>query len=119
MSSDGHHENLERASARIGRAVIAFVTKIGVGKRFHADELRRFVLATTGILAPASADRILRLLRQTGRIDYWVVSRRESLYEVIRTEPKETEPTTVIVVKPVPARGSDPPRQADSIRVNP
>jgi hypothetical protein len=74
-----HEENLERVSSRISRAVLNFCRD---HKRFHADELRRAVIAETGITAPASADRILRYLRQRGLLSYTVLSRRESLYEV-------------------------------------
>jgi hypothetical protein len=74
-------ENLERVSSRIGRAIIDFCQ---THRRFHADELRAYAVAETGIAAPASADRILRDLRLRGVIDYVVVNRRASLYEVIK-----------------------------------
>lgn len=80
---DTHEENLERVTTRIWRAVISFCKD---NPRFHADELRRFVIRETGIVAPASADRILRYLRQKKRLDYKVLSRRESLYQVIEHE---------------------------------
>ena len=73
-------ENLERVSSRIEAAIIKFCKE---HRTFHADELRQAVIRDTGIAAPASADRILRLLRQKGVIIYEVVSRRESLYRVI------------------------------------
>jgi hypothetical protein len=73
-------ENLERVSSRIGRAIIDFCR---AHKRFHADDLRKAVISETGIAAPASADRILRDLRKRGVIDYRVLSRRESLYEIV------------------------------------
>ena len=77
---DSHEANLERVSSRISRAVIEFCRE---HFRFHADELRQYVSRETGIAAPASADRILRHLRQQRKIDYRVISRRESLYEMI------------------------------------
>lgn len=73
-------EQLERVSARIARPILVFCK---AHKRFHADELRRFVVSQVGVAAPGSADRVLRDLRQQGRLNYVVVSRRESLYEVI------------------------------------
>ena len=76
---DGQQENLERVSSRIGWAIVQFCRE---HPRFHADELRKAVERETGIAAPASADRILRDLRQKGVIAYTVLSRRESLYEV-------------------------------------
>jgi hypothetical protein len=82
-SDDGgeQQENLERVSSRIERAILGFCRE---HREFHADDLRRAVITATGIAAPASADRILRLLRQRGKLDYRVVNRRESLYEVMR-----------------------------------
>jgi hypothetical protein len=74
-------QHLERVSSRIGRAIIGFCR---AHRRFHADELRKAVVDETGIAAPASADRILRNLRQRGVIGYKVVSRSESLYEVTK-----------------------------------
>lgn len=73
-------ENLERVSVRITPWVKQFCR---THKRFHADALHEYVIRMTGIAAPASADRILRMLRQTGFISYRCISRRESLYEVL------------------------------------
>lgn len=72
-------ENLERISSRIGAAIIAFCE---AHRRFHAEDLRKYVIRETGISAPGSADRILRYLRQRRIMGYRVLSRRESLYEV-------------------------------------
>jgi hypothetical protein len=74
-------EHLERVFSRIARAILEFCRD---HRQFHADDLRRAVIIATGITAPASADRILRDLRQRGVIDYRVVDRRASLYEVTR-----------------------------------
>ena len=50
-------------------------------KEWHVEELRRFVFdKVNGYVAPASPDRILRDLRQKGRVNYVVVSRAKSLY---------------------------------------
>lgn len=75
-------ENLERVTARIGGSVVNFC-RGRVGRRFFAEDLHQAVLRDTGLVAPASADRILRNLRQRGVIGYKVVSRHESLYEII------------------------------------
>ena len=83
---DDQQENLERVSSRIARAVLAFCE---VHRRFHAEELRKFVIRETGISAPGSADRILRDLRKRGLIDYRVLSRRGSYYEVLAIRGKE------------------------------
>lgn len=76
---DSQDEDLQRISSRIGRAILEFCR---AHRSFHADELRRYVISETGIAAPASADRILRDLRQKKRLDYIVRSRAESSYEV-------------------------------------
>jgi hypothetical protein len=80
FSFDEQQENLERVSSRIAQAIFRFCRE---HRRFHADELRRYVVAETGIAAPGSADRILRDLRQRKLIEYRVLNRRESLYEVL------------------------------------
>ena len=72
--------HLDRVSSRIGAAVLDFCQ---AHRQFHAGELHRHVEDATGVSAPASADRILRDLRQRGVLKYRVVSRRESLYEVV------------------------------------
>jgi hypothetical protein len=81
---DEQQENLERVTARIGAAIIEFCLKklASTDRSFHAEDLRRYVTLKTGISAPASADRVLRDLRQRGVITYRVLNRRESLYEV-------------------------------------
>lgn len=77
-----HEPNLNRVSARIGGSILRYFAEYAPGYRFHVEELRKWVLDETGILAPASADRVLRDLRQKGRLDYHVVSRKQSLYQI-------------------------------------
>jgi hypothetical protein len=72
---------LSRVSGRIAEAIVGFC-RARVGQTFHADELRRWVEAETGTAAPGSADRVLRMLRQAGRVRYVVESRAESRYRV-------------------------------------
>jgi len=86
--------NLDRVSYRINLAVMAFCRSIGV-KEFYADELRRYVRRMVGEVAPGSPDRILRNLRQTGQIDYVVVSRSESLYRMLRVGPRPPAPVNL------------------------
>jgi hypothetical protein len=74
------NEHLERVSSRTEWAIIRFCQE---HSSFHADELRAAVTRATGSAAPASSDRILRLLRTKGIVNYVVVSRRESLYRVL------------------------------------
>jgi ribosomal protein S25 len=47
---------------------------------FHVDDLRQHVLGQVAQIAPDSPGRILRLLRERGRLDYIVLNRRQSLY---------------------------------------
>lgn len=76
--------NIERVASAIAQAVIAFCQgRVRERPEFFADELRRYV-ANQNLAAPASPDRILRLMRQRGLIDYVVVSRSRSLYRVTR-----------------------------------
>lgn len=77
-------ENIERVSSRIAGAITEFCSA-RIGKQFFMEELRLFVSEKTKPhhIAPASPDRILRLLRQQGKLDYKVVSRSQSLYAVL------------------------------------
>ena len=85
LAFNEQQENLERVSARIAVAIIAFcIDRLQRREpQFYAEQLRKFVIAETGFAAPASADRVLRDLRQRGIIMYRVLDRRASLYEVI------------------------------------
>lgn len=71
---------LARVSGRIAEAIVAFC-RARVGEKFFADDLRRYVAAEVQV-APGSCDRILRLLRQSGRVSYRVADRARSLYVV-------------------------------------
>jgi len=88
-------ENLERVSLRVAASVIRFcIERLQRGEpEFHAEDLRTWVIQETGIAAPASADRILRDLRQRGIIQYRVLSRRESLYVVLAVKGYPPEPS--------------------------
>lgn len=78
-------EHLDRVASRIGEVIIQFCVERyrSSDPTFHADELHAEVLRLTGISAPASADRILRDLRQKKVINYVVLNRRQSLYQVL------------------------------------
>lgn len=76
-------EQLSRVRSRIGKAVMDFCND---NPKFHADDLRKAVIAQCGVTAPGSADRILRDLRKRGFINYVVVNRRGSLYETCPVE---------------------------------
>lgn len=79
MTEEHNDEYLEPVSHRINKAIIDFA-RLREGSTFHADDLRQHVLNAVGPTAPASADRILRDLRQRGRIQYRCIHRRQSLY---------------------------------------
>jgi hypothetical protein len=76
---DTHAESLARVSSETEALILEFAW-LNKGQQFHAEELRQFVLSRRPNTAPDSPNRILRLLRQEGRLDYQVVSRRLSLY---------------------------------------
>ena len=76
MTTMAQDENLERVGERIAAAVLEFCD---LRPRFHMVELGEFVQARVGV-APDSPGRILRLLRQAGKIRYRVIDRRNSEY---------------------------------------
>jgi len=76
--------HLENVTARI-RDSIAFFCTVRLLRNvpdFHADDLRQHVEDDVGTVAPGSADRILRHMRQKGQLDYTVMDRAKSLYQV-------------------------------------
>ncbi|HKW13639.1 MAG TPA: hypothetical protein VJS69_04050 [Candidatus Krumholzibacteria bacterium] len=77
-------EQIARVQSAIGHSILAFLrARLNNGVyEFCADELREWVAARHPG-APASADRILRALRQAGQVSYLVVNRRASLYRVV------------------------------------
>lgn len=81
--------NLKRVSDRIAPSILSFFEHrknqsafLRQVPTFHADELRVYVEKHCGTIAPGSTDRVLRQLRAAGKLDYVVLSRRESLYEI-------------------------------------
>jgi len=80
---------LARCKAVIAPLILKFFSLRGVGEQFHMADLTRFVNAHTPI-APDSAGRILRDMRQGGELNYQVVDRRNSLYQI---EPTKEEAT--------------------------
>ncbi len=77
--------NLSRVRSVIAPLILEFCKSRGVGTQFHMEELTRFVRSAFPS-APDSAGRILRDLRQEGELNYKVVNRRQSLYEIISKE---------------------------------
>lgn len=82
-----HAENHDRVKQAIRQPIIAFCNA-HAGRRFHMDDLTRYVRSHVPT-APDSAGRILRALRQEGVIDYRLVSRSASEYEIPPREPKQ------------------------------
>lgn len=83
--TDPQATNLKRVTAVIDRHVLRFCRERWnqPPPRFHMDELQTFIRSQVGV-APDSPGRILRSLRQRKLIDYVVVSRRASLYELTK-----------------------------------
>lgn len=79
-----HQLELQRVRQAIGAAIKSFIAeRLASGTpEFHAETLRRAVEKVSPT-APASADRVLRDMRQRGEIAYELVSRRDSLYRAL------------------------------------
>lgn len=77
-------EELERVERRIAQTVLRFCEKGPA--RFHLHELEGFVVERVPSVTPGSPGRILRQLRRRGVINYQVLSRRDSLYELLPAE---------------------------------
>lgn len=81
--------NLRRVKSKIGPVVMEFARGRfnNGGRRFHMTELVDYVTADApDRIAPDSASRILRSLKQCGAIDYVLVSRSQSLYELTHVD---------------------------------
>lgn len=74
-------KQLERVKGSIADVILDFFKSKKVGDHFFASDLHAFVGSRASI-APASADRVMRDLRQAGTIGYTVVSRSNSEYQV-------------------------------------
>lgn len=77
---------LTRVSGRIADGIRSFLRQRGAGGTFYAHEL---AAAVGG--APASADRVLRMLRNAGEVTY-SVSRSSSLYTIETISHVEAQP---------------------------
>lgn len=72
---------LDRVASNIAETIVDFLWLRGTGGTFTGTELQAFV-AERHPTAPASADRILRDLRQQNRVQY-SVQRAKSLYQIL------------------------------------
>ena len=79
-ASGSDREERSRVYGKIAPVILAFA-RDNAGEAFHAEELRQHVTQYAPELAPSSTDRILRQLRQEGKLDYVVLNRRQSLYQ--------------------------------------
>ena len=80
MNSD--REERARVRSRIAPLIVLFCRP---NSTFYMEELRRFVERGMGpgkYIAPDSPGRILRELKRLGFLNYEVLNRRESLYQV-------------------------------------
>jgi len=78
-------QDLNRVTNRIADTILSFAQfKKATGDlQFHGVDLHIFIQATGGYAAPSSADRVLRQLRQEGYLDYVVLNRAQSLYQLL------------------------------------
>jgi hypothetical protein len=88
----GNERELVRVGDRLDHHVLAFARE-RVGRTFHLDELRAFVVERAGAVAPESAGRILRSLRARRALSYSLVNRARSEYRVTWAA-RELPPTT-------------------------
>jgi len=73
-------------ASKIRAAILDFYAAcmMGTKRDFTANDLRMIVnSAMDGKVAPGSSDRILRMLRQGGMLNYIVLNRAQSLYRFI------------------------------------
>jgi len=68
-----------RVYSKIAPIILDFARQ-NAGRLFHVEDLRVHVLQSAPDIAPDSPGRILRLLRQQGKLNYRVIDRRDSLY---------------------------------------
>lgn len=76
-------DNLARVRARLSDAVLTFcASRLLLCPTFRMTELQEYVAGEVAG-APASPDRVLRLLRAEGLLRYEVIDRRGSLYRIL------------------------------------
>lgn len=82
---DEQQAQLTRVTGALASSILRFCrARLATGRsEFYANELREYVNAAHDS-APGSPDRVLRALRRNGAVSYVVVSRKDSLYKVLR-----------------------------------
>ncbi len=81
-------QQLNRVAATTSEAILEFIkgrlADPETKGAFTADQLRFYVNNNVvGGVSPSSADRVLRMLRQKGALDYVVLNRAKSLYRAV------------------------------------
>jgi hypothetical protein len=79
-------QQLNRVAVTTKDAILEFMKQrlASEDPTFTSDQLRFYVTNNVvGKVSPSSADRVLRLLRQQGMVDYYVVNRGRSLYKAV------------------------------------
>ena len=97
MGSD--RQERARVRSRIGSLILYFCRELQArpsmsshNDEFHMEELRRWVEERVGgKIAPDSPGRILRELRGKRFLNYRVLNRRQSLYQLVWIEEKPAE----------------------------
>ncbi len=85
-------QNLERVSKRIAASIETFCRDVltTMPHRFRMEDLLSHVRRDVGVIAPDSPSRILRQLRSKGQIDYVVVDRAASLYQLFPVQDQQS-----------------------------
>jgi hypothetical protein len=78
-------EQLTRVALNLNQVIVHFwqIRMSSAGRQFTANELRQYVQHHNFGTAPASADRVMRLLRAQGKINYVLTNRAKSLYTAV------------------------------------
>ena len=75
----------------VGFAVrLFFVARMRATRKFHASDLFIYV-NNISLVAPDTPNRVMRLMREDGMLDYEVVNRAKSLYRVLGVRVSEDE----------------------------
>jgi hypothetical protein len=82
MSAKTQAIELQRVKLKTADLIQQFFDAHQTGEEFHAEDLHAFVKAKANI-APASADRIMRDMKQSGQVNYEVINRSQSLYRKV------------------------------------
>lgn len=87
---DEQQAQLTRVTGALASSILRFCrARLATGRaEFFATELREFCDGAHQS-APGSPDRVLRALRRDGILDYVVVSRKDSLYKLLRVAPTQ------------------------------